>query len=241
MRERIQKYLSRAGICSRRKAEEYIQSGAVRVGRKTAKIGDTIDPLKDEVFFNGSLVEITERPVYYLLYKPRGYVSTTSDPEGRKTVIDLLRGVKQRVYPVGRLDYDTEGLLILTNDGYLTNGLTHPKHHIPKTYKVRCYGALEDSSLEKLATGVVIDGYKTKPSKVTLIEIDDETSLVEMVIKEGKNRQIRKMFDEIGHPVKKLTRTQIDFITIGKLNRGSYRELNKSEVLRLKNYIKKNL
>lgn len=206
---------------------------------KVVSLGDTMDPGEDKVSVNGKLVQ-REKKVYYLLYKPRGYVTTTKDPEGRKTVMDLLKKIPTRVYPVGRLDYDTEGLLIFTNDGELTNGLTHPKHHIRKVYKVRCTGFVKEEEVLLLREGIELDdGYKTKPSEVYILERDKESTLLEVTIYEGRNRQIRKMFDAINHPVEKLMRIGIGSIRIGKLKRGEIRPLTKTEVDKLKNFVHK--
>lgn len=238
---RVQKYLSTYGICSRRKGEALIEAGRVFIGRKKAVLGDKVDPDRDKVYIDKELVVQKQDKLYILLNKPRGYVTTTKDPEGRKTILDLVK-VRQRVYPVGRLDYDTEGLIILTNDGDLTYGLTHPKHHISKTYKVRCKGEVDMAAIESLRSGVVLDdGYKTKKAEVYVIELNKDNSLLEITIYEGKNRQIRKMFEAVGHPVTRLIRTKIGDLKIGDLKNGTYRFLKKTEVQKLKNFCKKAL
>lgn len=232
---RLQKFLTMAGYCSRRKGEELIAQGRVQVGGRIAAIGDQVDPAKDRVSVDGKPIRLNEKPVYLLLYKPKGYVTTTSDPEGRKTVLDLLKDVPVRVYPVGRLDYDTEGLLILTNDGDLTNRLTHPKHQIEKVYRVRCSGRITRDALKQLAEGVLIDGdFRTSPAGIYHAEAAGEESLVEIGIREGRNRQVRKMFDAVGHPVTGLRRTRIGFLKIDGLKRGQYRHLTRDEIVKLK-------
>ena len=237
---RVQKYLSTYGICSRRKGEALIEAGRVFIVRKKAVLGDKVAPDRDKVYVDNKLVVAERQKVYILLNKPRGYVTTTNDPEGRKTILDLINKVKERVYPVGRLDYDTEGLILLTNDGDLTYGLTHPKHHISKTYKVRCKGEVDMVAIQALRSGVTLeDGYKTQKAEVYVIELNKENSLLEVTIYEGKNRQIRKMFEIVGHPVTRLTRIKIGDMKIGDLKSGSYRFLTKSEVDKLKNFCKK--
>ena len=237
---RLQKYLSTYGICSRRKGEELIAAGRVFIGRKKAVIGDKVAPDTDKVYVDRKLVVAERQKIYILLNKTRGYVTTTNDPEGRKTILDLIKKVPERVYPVGRLDYDTEGLLLLTNDGDLTFGLTHPKHQISKTYKVRCKGAVDLVAIDSLRSGVILnDGYKTQKAEVYVIELNKENSLLEVTIYEGKNRQIRKMFESVGHPVTRLTRIKIGDMKVGDLKSGSYRFLKKTEVDKLKNFCKK--
>lgn len=237
---RLQKYLSICGICSRRKGEELISAGRVFIGKKKAVIRDKIDPDTDKVYVDQKLIVAEMQKIYILLNKPRGYITTTNDPEGRKTILDLIKKVPGRVYPVGRLDYDTKGLILLTNDGNLTFELTHPKHQISKTYKVRCKGAVDLTAIDALRSGVILnDGYKTQKAEVYVIEINKKNSLLEITIYEGKNRQIRKMFESVGHPVAQLTRIKIGDIKIGDLKSGSYRFLKKTEVDKLKNFCKK--
>lgn len=232
---RIQKYLSAAGFCSRRKAEELVIQGKVQINGKSANIGDSLKEGKDRVLVEGKSVSFKEKPLYILLYKPKGYITSNRDPEGRKTVLDLLGDVKGRVFPVGRLDYDTEGLILLTNDGELTNKLTHPKHQIEKVYKVRCQGILTRMELAQLGSGVVIDeDYLTGKANLYAMEKKGEFSIVEIGIMEGKNRQIRKMFEALGHPVLALKRIRIGFLKIDKLKRGEHRFLTKNEIEKLK-------
>ena len=239
---RLQKYLSTYGICSRRKGEELIIAGRVFIGKKKAFIGDKIDLNTDKVYIDRKLVTAERKKVYILLNKPRGYITTTNDPKNRKTIFDLIKEIPERVYPVGRLDYDTEGLLLLTNDGDLTFKLTHPKHQINKTYKVKCKGIINLAVIDILRSGVILDdGYKTQKAKVYVIELNKKNSLLEITIYEGKNRQIRKMFESLGHPVIRLTRTKIGDIQIGDLKSSSYRFLKKAEVNKLKNFYKKSI
>lgn len=232
---RIQKYLSAAGFCSRRKAEELIKENRVKINNLPASIGDIIDENKDKIFVDGKPIKNTVKPIYLLLYKPKGYVSTSSDPEGRKTVLDLVSDIKERVYPVGRLDYDTEGLIIMTNDGDFTNLLTHPSHLIEKVYKAKCLGNITKEKLIKLQDGIVIDDeYMTGKANIYYVQNYKDYFEIEIGIKEGRNRQIRKMFAEIKNPVLTLKRIKIGFLTIDKLKRGKYRSLTKKEIEKLK-------
>lgn len=232
---RVQKYLSGAGYCSRRKAEELIQEGRITINGRKAVLGDQAEK-KDKVLVDGKAVMSKERPVYILLYKPKGVITTTKDPEGRKTVMDLLPGIKTRVFPVGRLDSDTEGLLLLTNDGALTNKLTHPSHQVEKVYKVRCQGHLTKGEAALLEQGLDIreEGYRTAPATIYKVLKMEGQSVVEIGIREGRNRQVRKMFEEIGHPVLALKRKKIGFLTTAGLRRGMYRYLTPQEIEKLK-------
>ena len=232
---RIQKYLSAAGFCSRRKAEELILENRVKINNLPAKIGDVIDEKKDKVFVDGKPINNTAKPIYILLYKPKGYVSTSKDPEGRKTVLDLVSDIKERVYPVGRLDYDTEGLIILTNDGEFTNILTHPSHLVEKVYKAKCSGNITTEKLNQLQDGILIDNeYMTGKANIYSVQNFKDYFEIEIGIKEGRNRQVRKMFAELKNPVLTLKRIKIGFLTIDRLNRGKYRLLTKKEVEKLK-------
>lgn len=232
---RIQKYISNAGYCSRRKAEELILEGRVRIGNRNAEIGDQIDEKKAKVFVDGKAILPESKKVYVLINKPKGYVTTTDDPEGRKTVLELVKGISQRVYPVGRLDYDTEGLLLLTNDGDLTNRLTHPSHQVEKCYKVRCDGKIPKSAFKELADGVLIDeSYRTAPSRIYSVDVGEDQTTCIIGIMEGHNRQVRKMFEMVGYPVTALKRISIGFLTLDKLKRGEFRHLTKQEVEKLK-------
>jgi len=227
---RINKYLALSGLGSRRKVEELVTNGKIKVNGKvernlSADIKDT-----DIVYFENRAVKPTSNFVYYKLNKPKGYVTTVSDEKDRKTVMDLLRAVHTRVYPVGRLDYDTEGLLLLTNDGDLTNILTRPRSEIEKTYIVHIESGITKDEIKKLTSGVEIDGYTTKPCSIEAIEIGEKLSKLRITITEGKNRQIRKMFESIEKNVIFLRRVQIGEIRLGGLSRGEYAPLNAKEL-----------
>ncbi len=229
--ERLQKFMARSGVASRRGSEELIAQGKVRVNGKPVTLpGLKIDPLKDRVEVDGRSLRKPEKKVYILLFKPVGYVSTVSDPQGRRKVIDLLSGIKQRVYPVGRLDYDSEGLLLLTNDGELTYALTHPRYEIPKTYQAMVQGVPGKDKLDELAKGVVLQDGATAPAKVRLLKNKGDSALLEITIHEGKNRQVRRMCEHIGHPVLSLRRVSIGPLKIGDLQRGRFRHLTTREV-----------
>lgn len=233
--ERLQKYLANAGVASRRKCEEIILAGRVKVnGKVVRELGTQITPGKDKVQVDGLKLETQPKKIYIMLNKPRGYVSTVTDDRGRKTVMDLIKGVKERVYPVGRLDYDSEGLLLLTNDGELTNALTHPKHQVSKTYKVRVKGVPTVDKLEKLAKGIELEDGITAPAKVLLTHVLNGNGLLEITIYEGKNRQVRRMCEHIGHPVLRLVRTHIGPLELRKLGSGEYREISKFELTSIK-------
>lgn len=232
--ERLQKVIANSGVTSRRKAEELILAGRVKVdGKVVSELGTKVsDKAKIEV--NNILIN-REDKVYYLLNKPRGVVTTTKDEHGRKTVVDLVENEDKRIYPVGRLDYDTTGIILLTNDGELANLLMHPKNEIEKVYVAKIQGIISSSDLMILKNGVVIDGVKTKKAKVKLKKVDkvNGTSIVELVIHEGKNHQVKKMFSTIGYDVLKLKRERIAFLDLRGLKSGEYRKLNPKEVKRL--------
>ncbi|MFP4177644.1 MAG: pseudouridine synthase [Acholeplasmataceae bacterium] len=235
--ERLQKVIARANVASRRKAEAYIREGRVRVnGKVVTELGTKVSPA-DLVEVDGKRVDRAAR-VYYLMNKPTGIVTTTDDEKGRKTVIDLLdpEDREVRVYPVGRLDFDTAGLLLLTNDGELTERLTHPRHDIEKEYLVRVDGIVIRNRIRMLRKGVKIDsGRPAIPKSVSLLELDkkNRSTLLSVVITEGRNKQIRRMIEAIGHRVKKLTRVRYDFLTLDGVERGSYRPLKIHEIKRL--------
>jgi len=233
--ERLQKFMARHGVASRRACEEIIASGKVKVnGKMVTTPGTSVDPDRDRVEVDGKQLGGDEKKVYLILNKPRGYLTTASDPRGRKKVGDLLEGVEERVFPVGRLDYDSEGLLIMTNDGDLTFRLTHPSHQVPKTYKVRVRGLPGRQELERLSRGVVLDGRMTAPAQVDCIDERDGNALLEITIHEGRNRQVRRMLEEIGYEVIRLKRTRIGPISLGDLKPGQHRPLRDSEVLGLR-------
>lgn len=236
MEERLQKVLAESGIASRRKCEEYIEAGRVSVnGIIINKLGTKVDPYSDKIEFDGKEVFIEKEKIYILLNKPIGYVTTVKDQFNRDKVLDLIN-IKERIVPVGRLDMYTSGALILTNDGEFVNKVTHPKNKIDKTYTVTLKGMVSDDEIEELRNGVVLDdGFKTSPAKVKRIMEKDEKTRLEIVIHEGKNRQIRRMCDAIGKKVLALHRAKIGNITLNGLKIGQWRYLRKDE---LKEFVK---
>ena len=226
--------MSACGVVSRRKAEELIAAGSVKVNGRTAQIGDKIDPLRDTVTVLGQRVRQMERPVYLLLYKPRGVLTTMSDDRGRKCVPELLRDVPERVYPIGRLDKDSEGLLLLTNDGEFANLMMHPSHHIPKTYRVTVRPSISDAQIARMTEGMEIDGRMTAPTEVRVLDRAENRVVLEVVLHEGRNRQIRKMCDALGLEVARLKRTAMGSVKLGMLRQGEYRELTQEEVQKLR-------
>ena len=225
---RINKYLAASGVASRRECDKLIQDGKVTINGKRAAIGADVKD-DDEVFVNGAKVA-PKKNEYYIFNKPKGYVCTVSDDRGRKTVLDLLPDNIGRVYPVGRLDYDSEGLLILTTDGELAQHLTHPSNEIPKTYLVKIEGTLTEANLNPIRSGIEIDGYVTKKCKAHIVETNKEYTKVHITITEGKNREVRKMFAAIGKNVTLLKRIKVGELTLSGLDRGSSRKLSKKEV-----------
>jgi len=237
MLERIQKIISAAGITSRRAAEQLILDGRVRVnGQVVTALGTKADASKDHIKVDGKLINPKQPLVYVMLNKPAGYVTTMADPEGRPTVLSLLRGLKIRVYPVGRLDYNTEGLLLLTNDGDFAHLITHPKHEFPKTYRVKVKGVLEDHQIAQLESGIYLDDGKTAPAKLRKISKEEANSWLEITIHEGRKRQVRRMFDRVGHSVIKLKRIKTGNLILGDLPDGAFRYLAPEEVEALKEF-----
>lgn len=233
---RLQKYMAECGVASRRKAEEYILDGKVQVnGKVVRELGTKINPDKDEVYFNNRKISKQKRNVYILLNKPLGYVTTTKDQFNRDTVLDLIKNIKERVVPVGRLDMYTSGALILTNDGEFTYKITHPSHEINKTYIATVKGIITEEEIEKLRNGVEIEDYKTRPAKVKIMKTDFEKDIsrIEITIHEGKNRQVRKMCEAIGRNVMALHRTKIGDINVKDLKIGEWRYLTPKEVEKL--------
>ena len=229
--ERLQKILSQAGVASRRASEQLMLDGRVTVNGTTIReLGTKADPTRDDIRVDGRRVKVIERHLYLLVNKPRGYVSTRSDPQQRPTVLDLLQGIREYVYPVGRLDYDSEGLIILTNDGDLAARLTHPRHGVVRVYEARVLGEPDDHDIDRLQKGVVIDGQKTGPAEVKATA----PGHLRVTVREGRNRQVRKMCDAIGHPVTRLTRVAIGPIHDAKLKRGQWREMTDVEVRKLR-------
>lgn len=231
---RLQKYLAGCGVGSRRKCETYIQEGRVKVnGTIVTEQGIQVE-IGDQVEFDNELVVMEERLVYYLLNKPLGYITSVSDEKDRATVMELVKDVPYRIFPVGRLDYNTTGLLLLTNDGELTYSLTHPKHHVEKTYMVKLKGNVRPTAIQKLQQGVVIDGYLTAPAKAKIIRQTSATTTISLTIHEGRNRQVRKMCQVIGYEVLRLNRESIGKLTLGNLEIGEYRALTQEEIKYLK-------
>lgn len=227
--ERIQKVLARAGVASRRAVEEMIVAGRVRVNGEPARLGQRVDASKDKVEVDGSRIPLREDLVHYLANKPVGVVSTAADPEGRPTVVDLADPAT-RVWPVGRLDLDSEGAVILTNDGELTNRLTHPSYGVAKTYVVEVQGSVPNRVARLLARGIELEDGLTAPAEVQVVERAKGGSLVELVLREGRNRQVRRMMDAVGHPVRRLVRTKIGPVALGRLRPGTVRRLSPEEV-----------
>jgi 23S rRNA pseudouridine2605 synthase len=237
--QRLQKLLSMAGIASRRLSEELITQGRVSVnGTVVTELGTKADPARDEIRVDGRRIKIEQRRVYVLLNKPRGYVTTRSDPQGRPTVMDLVKRVRQYVYPVGRLDYDSEGLLLLTNDGELAARLTHPRHEVQRIYEARVKGVPDDHEIERLTNGIVIEGRRTSRARVKVTQVRETPggpqAIVEIAIHEGRQRQVRKMFDAVGHPVAQLRRVAIGPISDAEMPPGHYRELTSRELWALR-------
>jgi pseudouridine synthase len=234
METRLQKYLAECGVASRRKSEEYILEGRVKVnGKVITELGTKVKK-GDRVEFDGKLVNKEERLVYIMLHKPEGCVTTVTDQFERHTVMDYI-DIEERIFPVGRLDYDTSGLLLLTNDGELTYKLTHPKHNITKTYIATVENEPSKEEMQRFSKGLIIDGYKTSPAKIFVAK-HHENGLVSLKIqiKEGRNRQVRKMCEEIGCPVRYLKRIATGRLVLGTLKKGDYRELTTDEVAYLK-------
>lgn len=233
--ERLQKYIASCGVTSRRKAEDLIINGNVMVNDViVTELGIKVDTENDVVKINNQIIYKQENNIYIKLYKPEGYVTTVKDQFGRKCVVDLI-DINERIYPIGRLDYDTSGLLLLTNDGDLANKLMHPKYHIYKTYIAEIDGLIDQNSLSKLASGVLIDDYKTAPAKVNLISKTKTNSRVKISIHEGKNRQVRKMFDVVGHTVITLKRISFGQLNLNSLMPGQWSYLSSEEIYFLKN------
>lgn len=234
MEKRLQKILSEIGIASRRRAEELIVEGRVTVNGKVAVLGMKADPARDHIKFDGKLIARPEPKVYLILNKPKGVVTSLRDPEGRPIVKDYLKGVKYRVFPVGRLDYDSEGLLLLTNDGDFAQAILHPSKEIPKSYLVKVKGSPGEDALKKLRAGIRLEDGITEPAKLRKIRSTENNTWLEITIHEGRKRQIRRMFEQTGHPVLKLKRTRIDGIELGDLKPGQYRYLKPEEISKIK-------
>ncbi len=227
---RLQKFLSEAGVVSRRKAEEMIRNGMVKVNGAVAQIGDSVDPKKDTVVVKGKKIRKESNLRYILLNKPRGYVTTTDDDLGRKCVLELVRDIKERIYPVGRLDRVSEGALILTNDGAFANAMMHPSRHVPKTYRVTVRPGITAEQIDMLSTGIDLDGRMTAPAEVRIISKEDDRAVLEIVLYEGRNRQIRRMCEAVSLEVARLRRIAVGSVKLGMLQTGEWRDLTPAEV-----------
>ena len=237
MEKRLQKILSEIGVASRRNAEELIIEGRVTVNGKIAVIGMKADPARDHIKLDGKLIARPEPKVYLIFNKPRNVVTSLSDPEGRPTVKDYLKGVKYRVFPVGRLDYDSEGLLLLTNDGDFAQAILHPSKKIPKSYLVKVKGSPEEEGMKKLRAGVKLEDGITAPAKLQKSRVTENNTWLEITIHEGRKRQIRRMLEQIGYPVLKLKRIRINGIELGNLKPGECRYLKPEEIAKMKKEI----
>lgn len=233
-RIRLQKYLSQCAVASRRKSEELIASGKVKVNGKVAGLGDKVNPKRDTVTVSGKKIVSSKKHYYIMLHKPRGFITTMEDELGRKCVAELVKDVGARVYPVGRLDRDSEGLLIMTNDGEFANYLTHPSKHVPKTYRVTVRPDVTEDQLVAFNEGIEIDGRKTAPADAHIIEKSDNRVVLEVILHEGRNRQIRRMCEALGLDVARLKRTHIGSLKLSMLPQGKWRNLTEDEVHRLK-------
>ena len=242
MEKRLQKILSEIGIASRRKAEELIMEGRVIVNGKVATIGMKADTLRDYIKVDGKLISGSEketRKVYIMINKPSGVVTTLFDPEGRPTVKDFLKGIKYRIFPVGRLDYDSEGLLLLTNDGDFAHAVLHPSRQISKTYLVKVKGIIGDAAIERLKYGVRLEDGATLPAQVGRVRLSEKNSWIQISIYEGRKRQIRRMFEHVGHPVIILRRTAVNGLKLRGLKTGEMRYLTNNELLLIRKEIGK--
>jgi 23S rRNA pseudouridine2605 synthase len=236
--QRLQKLLAHAGVASRRKAEQLMIEGRVTVnGKRVTELGTKADPARDHIKVDGKLIRFSNRQVYLVLNKPTGYVTTASDPEGRPTVLDLMHGVKERVYPVGRLDYHSEGLLLLTNDGEFANRITSARNHVVKTYVVKVTGTLTEEQETWFREGIVLDGRRTAPAGLKLIR-RAANPWYEVKLTEGRQNQIRLMFKYFGKLVEKLRRVKIGFLELGPIKSGEYRALTPAEVARFRKVLK---
>ena len=231
---RLQKFLAEAGVASRRKAEELIAAGKVRVNGAVAELGAKVDPVHDTVTVGAKKIRRGTKFVYYMLNKPRGYVTTMSDEKDRKCVAEFFQNENVRVYPVGRLDRDSEGLLLFTNDGEFANAMMHPSHHIQKVYRVSVRPAITDAQITVLTSQLMIDGRLTMPAEVRVVSKEPEKSILEIVLFEGRNRQIRRLCEEAGLETVRLKRLSLGQLSLGRLKPGEYRELTPQEVALLK-------
>ena len=231
MLERLQKVLAKAGVASRRRAEELIRQGKVRVdGKVVTEMGTKVDPETQNIECDGVALVSQEEKVYILLNKPTGYLSTVDDPQGRPIVTDLLKNIAERVYPVGRLDLNTEGALLLTNDGELSQKILHPSHEVNKTYVAKVKGVPGKKKLDALSKGIELEGRKTWPARIKVLKTEAQSTVIQIIIHEGRKRQVRKMFEAIGHPVLALKRTAYGQLQLGGLGPGKYRFLTPRDI-----------
>lgn len=235
---RLQKMLADCGIASRRKADELIAAGKVRVNGRPAVTGEKVDPKADKVTVLGKRVTASKQKIYIMLNKPRGFVTTMQDERGRKCVAELVKAAPARVFPVGRLDLDSEGLLLMTNDGDLANDIMHPSKHIPKTYRVTVSGKVSEDHITSLTTGLMLEGRVTAPADVRIVSIKEDRTAMQITLYEGRNRQIRKMCQQIGLTVLRLKRIAVGNIKLGMLKTGDWRELNEKELKSIKALVK---
>lgn len=230
---RLQKMMADCGVASRRKSEELIAAGQVKVNGVTAKVGDKVDIKKDKVTVFGKPLSAKSRTVYIMLHKPRGFITTMSDENQRKCVAELVEEIPERIYPVGRLDRESEGLLLMTNDGNFANALTHPSMHVPKTYRVTVRPGVTEDQLTQMTVGMMIDGYQTAPATVRVLSQEPGRVVLEIILHEGRNRQIRKMCEQLGLEVARLKRIAVGPLRLGMLQPGEWRELSREEVKKL--------
>lgn len=230
---RLQKFMADNGVASRRKCEEMIEQGLVKVNGNRAHIGDKVDPKRDKVSVSGKRIAVQDKMKYILLHKPRGYITTMQDEQGRKCVAELVSDVGARIYPVGRLDRESEGMLLMTNDGAFSNAMTHPTRHVPKTYRVTIRPKITDEQINAFHNGIEIDGRMTAPAGLRVIEKTEGRVVCEVILYEGRNRQIRRMFEELGIEVARLKRTAVGSVKLGMLPAGKWRELTEEEVRKL--------
>ena len=234
MKERLQKLISRAGLMSRRQAEEKIRQGTVTVNGQVAEIGESADPERDEICVDGTQLRFDTKVLTLMLNKPTGFICSMDDPQQRRLVGELLPAELGRLYPVGRLDYNTEGLLLLTNDGALAQHLTHPRHHVPKTYLVKVRGCLSDASRKKMESGIKLDDGLTAPARIEAVRRSGHNCWFELTLREGRNRQVRRMCEAVNLPVVRLKRIALGELRLDNLKTGMYRALHESELAGLK-------
>ncbi|NLL47955.1 MAG: rRNA pseudouridine synthase [Firmicutes bacterium] len=238
MEERLQKVMAQAGVASRRGSEDLIKENRVMVNGQLAVLGQKVDPARDRILVDGKPIQKEEAKRYFILNKPFGYITTSKDQFGRKSVLDLLDGVKERVYPAGRLDYDSEGLVLLTNDGDLAYRVTHPSFKLPKRYVVQVKGKITMDAVYRLRTGVILEEGRTQAAQVEVLQPVEDNSVLSITITEGRNRQVRRMCAKVGFEVVRLQRTGIGPVNLGKLASGQFRPLSKKELQSLLKAVK---